>query len=99
MENNQQIEAGKYETAIRERLTLLDSLQFVPRFLKKDITLWGDHKEVLLGWTDVAEKMLNDLPKINAFRERVIQKEFRHAVLLGMGGSSLAPLVLSKVDR
>ena len=100
MENkNQKIEAGKYEPAIRERLMHLDSMQFIPRFLRKDRTLWGDHKEILLGWTDVAGKMLNDLPEIEAFLQRVAEKEFRHVVLLGMGGSSLAPLVLSKLTN
>ena len=47
-----------------------------------------------LGWLDVASRMREHVPELEAFAAQVKADGFSDAVLLGMGGSSLAPEVL-----
>ena len=46
-----------------------------------------------LGWLHVAEKMKERASEIDAFVHKVREAGFTHVVHMGMGGSSLAPLV------
>jgi glucose-6-phosphate isomerase len=65
-----------------------------------DATLWApaDTPEVAnrLGWLTIAERMLGDADELQAFADRVRDDGIRDVVLLGMGGSSLAPEVLRR---
>ncbi|HOW88937.1 MAG TPA: bifunctional transaldolase/phosoglucose isomerase, partial [Elusimicrobiales bacterium] len=76
---------------------------FVKRLWNKDAGLWKaepEHVAIInksLGWLDSPYKMLERVDEINLFRDEVVKKGFRDAVLLGMGGSSLAPEVLRTV--
>ena len=49
-----------------------------------------------LGWLDVATTMRPQLPDLAAFAAELAAEGYTHAVLLGMGGSSLAPEVLRR---
>ncbi|MGN6371588.1 MAG: glucose-6-phosphate isomerase [Solirubrobacteraceae bacterium] len=70
------------------------------RLRRADGTLWGAPEvpevENRLGWIDVAERMLGTLGELHAFAEEVRGEGVEHVVLLGMGGSSLAPEVLRR---
>ena len=48
-----------------------------------------------LGWLDVVDRVRPRIPELNAFAEAAIE-QFDAFVLLGMGGSSLAPEVLRR---
>ena len=65
-----------------------------------DASLWGGPQtpEVAnrLGWLTIAERMRTDLPAIGALVEQARAEQLEHVVLLGMGGSSLAPEVLRR---
>ncbi len=65
-----------------------------------DPTLWGPAgtPEIAnrLGWLTIAERMLGQAADLDAFAEQVSADGLRDAVLLGMGGSSLAPEVLRR---
>ncbi|MFQ5967228.1 MAG: bifunctional transaldolase/phosoglucose isomerase [Acidimicrobiia bacterium] len=50
-----------------------------------------------LGWLDSPERMVAQLPRLKRFAAAVRTDRFRHVVLLGMGGSSLAPEVMRAV--
>ena len=50
-----------------------------------------------LGWLDVVAAMQRDLPRLQAVAESMQGNTFTDVVLLGMGGSSLAPEVLRSV--
>ncbi len=50
-----------------------------------------------LGWLGSAELMADALPRLSAFADGVRRNGFTDVVLLGMGGSSLAPDVLRAV--
>jgi transaldolase/glucose-6-phosphate isomerase len=66
----------------------------IARLWQKDATLWTNTDEAKwLAWLDVVGAELNDLQKYKEFAEDV--KQFDSIVLLGMGGSSLCPEVLS----
>ncbi|MDQ6781226.1 MAG: hypothetical protein M3Z37_08780, partial [Candidatus Eremiobacteraeota bacterium] len=47
-----------------------------------------------LGWLTVAERMGGSLDELIKFADDVRHENFSHVVLLGMGGSSLCPIVL-----
>ncbi len=49
-----------------------------------------------LGWLTIAERMLAELGPIELFAAEARDEELRDVVLLGMGGSSLAPEVLRR---
>ena len=70
------------------------------RIWRKDDTLWGPagQPEVAnrLGWLDVTEQMREGLGDLQAFAEAVRDDGVKDVVLLGMGGSSLAPEVIRR---
>jgi glucose-6-phosphate isomerase len=65
-----------------------------------DATLWGPPgtPEISnrLGWLTIAERMLGEVEDLRAFAEEVARDGLNDVVLLGMGGSSLAPEVLRR---
>jgi glucose-6-phosphate isomerase len=86
-------------------MSVLESLReqnFLERLRDRDASLWSDEPAERtaianrLGWLDVHRKMLDRLDELRDFVEWVRENEFRWAVLLGMGGSSLAPEVLQR---
>jgi len=70
------------------------------RLRDADPTLWGPPgtPEIAnrLGWLTIAERMLEEVDDLRAFAEEVRTDGLRDVVLLGMGGSSLAPEVLRR---
>jgi glucose-6-phosphate isomerase len=70
------------------------------RVLAADATLWGPPgaPEIAnrLGWLTTAERMLTKVDSLMAFADRARDDGLRDVVLLGMGGSSLAPEVLRR---
>ncbi len=70
------------------------------RIWAHDHTVWKpDPKDISnrLGWLGIAEAMAGVTPRLGRFVKEVHRAGFRRAVLLGMGGSSLAPEVFRKV--
>jgi transaldolase/glucose-6-phosphate isomerase len=62
-----------------------------------DKSLWTDADEDKWGgWLDIVQKELADVAKLEAFAADVKTRGFTDVVLLGMGGSSLGPEVLSE---
>ena len=68
----------------------------IDRFWRKDPSLWThDGEEKWLGWIDIVERQRKDLAAFAALAADVKAAGFKSALLLGMGGSSLCPEVLS----
>ena len=67
------------------------------RIWQRDGTLWAPEgtAEVTdrLGWLTIADKLLEEADTLDAFREECVADGLTDVVLLGMGGSSLAPEV------
>jgi transaldolase / glucose-6-phosphate isomerase len=67
----------------------------VARLWQKDASLWTRTDESnWLGWLNIAEQQLAHVDAFKRIAEDVKKSRFRHALLLGMGGSSLCPEVL-----
>jgi transaldolase/glucose-6-phosphate isomerase len=70
--------------------------QLVERIWARDATLWtGADEDRWLGWLDEPKRMQERASEIAAFAEDA-RARFATFVLLGMGGSSLAPEVLKR---
>lgn len=82
------------KTAVQTSLDNWKKEDKIARLWQKDATVWTNTDEAKwLAWLDVVGAELNDLQKYKEFAEDV--KQFDSIVLLGMGGSSLCPEVLS----
>jgi transaldolase/glucose-6-phosphate isomerase len=69
----------------------------VRRLWFKDPALWtGQDEGSWLGWLNIPNEQLADLDHLTRFAAEVKARSFTHVLLLGMGGSSLCPEVLSK---
>ncbi|MEP7352538.1 MAG: bifunctional transaldolase/phosoglucose isomerase [Acidobacteriota bacterium] len=69
----------------------------VSRLWNRDASLWTSTTEAQwLGWLDIVQSQLRDIGRFPAFAAEVRRRDFSDIVLLGMGGSSLCPEVLSK---
>jgi glucose-6-phosphate isomerase len=67
------------------------------RLWKKDASLWtGADESKWLGWLDVLSAGRSLVPALGTLAESVRADGFTHALLLGMGGSSLCPEVLAR---
>jgi glucose-6-phosphate isomerase len=97
MENkNIKISLGSYETEVENALSKYENENVAQRIYEKDYTVWSDKPEEVsnrLDWLISSQETLSHLDEIMAFVEDVKLAGFTHALLLGMGGSSLAPEV------
>ena len=74
----------------------MDSAQLVRRIWARDAAVWTDSGEdQWLGWLDEPARMRPQAGELVEFAEAAVE-EFDDCVLLGMGGSSLAPEVLRR---
>lgn len=77
--------------------------RWASRIWERDTRLWTDDAEVAatiahrLGWLDAPTAFQAEVAELTAFGEAIEQEGFTDALVLGMGGSSLAPEVLSLV--
>jgi transaldolase/glucose-6-phosphate isomerase len=67
------------------------------RLWEKDASLWtGADEQKWLGWLDAIDAGRRLLPTLTEIAAGVRRDGFTHALLLGMGGSSLCPEVLAR---
>jgi transaldolase/glucose-6-phosphate isomerase len=85
------------EPAIAQRVQRAVEEQVARRVWQRDESLWGGPgvPEIgnRLGWLTEADRILDEAEDLHRFREECLAAGLTDAVLLGMGGSSLAPLV------
>jgi glucose-6-phosphate isomerase len=85
---------------IEDRLSAAAEAQVAERLRMGDATLWGapGTPEVAnrLGWLTIAERELDQLGALELFAAEARDAGLEDVVLLGMGGSSLAPEVLRR---
>jgi transaldolase/glucose-6-phosphate isomerase len=94
------VHLGEHQDAVAQALETIEKQDIVARIWSHDHTVWKpDPTEITnrLGWLDIAEKMLDNVPCLDALAEDVCAEGFTDILLLGMGGSSLAPEVFSTV--
>jgi transaldolase/glucose-6-phosphate isomerase len=95
------LELGEYEIEVNKRLERWNEISFPRRLWEKDATLWFPKPvpEITnrLGWLFLPEIMLEQVDDLEAFADEIRSEGFKHVVLLGMGGSSLAPEVFQSI--
>lgn len=87
---------AELEEAFKSELAAWDAADGTERLWNRDASLWtGGDEANWLAWLDVAERQLSDPARFPRFAAEVKARGFEDIVLLGMGGSSLCPEVLS----
>jgi transaldolase / glucose-6-phosphate isomerase len=93
-------ELGSYGAAVEARVTQWRSQGASAAIWDKDPKFWpaADPKNVAtrLGWLALPKDSEKLVPELRQLAESVRSEGFRHVVLLGMGGSSLAPETLTR---
>jgi hypothetical protein len=94
------IHPGPLEKRYRTALEEARSASVRSRLRRKDPSLWpGPAAETAhrLGWLDCPQSMVPHLPEMEAFAEAMRAQGFRRVLLLGMGGSSIAPEMFARL--
>ena len=90
---------GTYQRSVENALVESEDNKIISRIWAHDHTVWKtETKEITnrLGWLHSPELMGESVEQITAFVEEVRESGYTHALLLGMGGSSLSPEVFRK---
>ena len=73
-------------------MTALEPVELVDRIWARDSTIWtGTDETQWLGWLDEPSRMLERIDELEG-----LDRDYDEIVLLGMGGSSLAPEVIRR---
>lgn len=85
---------GGYAPAVDSALVKVEQDRIAERIWAHDHTVWKpDPTEISnrLGWLRIAEAMEGNVERLKEFADAVRADGYTHVLLLGMGGSSLAP--------
>jgi transaldolase/glucose-6-phosphate isomerase len=94
---------GPLAASIKQSVNNMIAVAVPARLWSHDSTLWStdrveqDEIGKRLGWMDLPHSTLVDIKEIRDFVSQARVDGFKRVLLLGMGGSSLAPEVLSLV--
>jgi len=95
-----QLEPGEYAPAIAARLAAWGEDDVLARVWAKDHTVWSAEPVAeltdRLGWLDLPDRLADLIPDLELFRDELVSAGISDVVVLGMGGSSLAPDVFTK---
>jgi len=90
---------GEYREGLEKTLEEMAAERIIPRIWNFDYTVWKPAPQEItnrLGWLHIAQETQRHLPQLEALSYAVQQAGYTHALLLGMGGSSLAPDVFRR---
>lgn len=94
--------SGAVSEAVAKFVPELVRDKVASRIFSKDHTLWGKDAEseslIRLGWVDAAGNSLKLIPELRKLREELFAQGLTRIVLCGMGGSSLAPEVITRTE-
>ena len=93
----QNYELGSYSDAVKETLNEWRRAGKIRQLWSGDSSLWsGTDENQWLGWLHVVDGQRDHLEHLKHLVNDVREGKFKHALLLGMGGSSLCPEVLKR---
>ncbi len=90
---------GEYQAGVDEALVEMKRERILERIWAGDHTVWKPDPDGIanrLGWLRIAKKMSAVIADLEAWADSARADGSTHALLLGMGGSSLAPEVFRK---
>lgn len=94
---------GSLAGAVKTELAAIENEKVVERIHAIDPTVWTmdakgqEEIRVRLGWLTLPAEKILQVAELEAFKTTCMQDGLKKVLLLGMGGSSLAPEVLSLV--
>lgn len=97
------LEIAPIAISFQKALNRLQDIGFGDALRARRLDVWTAHAAIRdkianrLGWLDAIEFVRPHLSRLRAFADSIRQDSFTDVVLLGMGGSSLAPEVLRRV--
>lgn len=87
--------SARMAAAVKESLRGWQAEGKVRRLWARDASLWTAADEAnWLGWLGITQDQLAHIQRLTEIAEKVKRAGFSHALLLGMGGSSLCPEVM-----
>lgn len=92
-------ELGRYQPLVAIALAELRANRILNRIWGHDHTVWKSEPDEIsnrLGWLHSIEKMQANCIRIHALTQSVVSNGYTDVLLLGMGGSSLAPELFAK---
>ncbi len=87
------------EGTVRTAIDRVRAQGLIERIWARDYTVWSSAPAEIvdrLGWLDIATRMRGQVAQIAALANACRKEGYTQALLLGMGGSSLAPEVFRK---
>lgn len=90
---------GAHQAAVDTALDEIKDDRIIERIWSHDHTVWkAEPAEITnrLGWLDTVEAMSSHLARLESLGAAVRAEGYTHGLILGMGGSSLAPEVLRR---
>ena len=97
------LDFGDATAAFDEVVARARAERWPERLGEHDPSLWSSDKRVQaaiadrLGWLDAPGHFRDDAAAIEGFAQGIRQRGFQRALVMGMGGSSLAPDVLARI--
>ncbi|MEM3670270.1 MAG: bifunctional transaldolase/phosoglucose isomerase [Thermoprotei archaeon] len=91
---------GSYASDVDDKASELASIDCVEKIWSKDYTLWSKGPQEVsnrLGWLTLPDRMLQETHRLEEFLKTLRSVGVSRALLLGMGGSSLAPRMYSRI--
>jgi len=98
-----QAELGPLADVLPAQIVHMEFNQTMRRIFSLDASLWVEDPEIQkeiqnrLGWLLLPQSSRTRIAEVNKVAVECVQAGYQHALLLGMGGSSLAPEVLQLV--
>ncbi len=95
------MELGSLADTVAIRVDDLETQRISQRLYDKDPTIWTHDSEQSqlitrrLGWLEAPAKIISSLEEIHSFIDDITSEGYTKCLLLGMGGSSLAPEVFA----
>ena len=96
------VDLGEWEGALDELVARAQDERWAERLFDRDTSLWTDDPDVAaaiadrLGWLDAPAHFAVQAAALEGFGDGVRETGFDTAVVMGMGGSSLAPDVFHR---
>jgi transaldolase/glucose-6-phosphate isomerase len=96
-------ELGNLASPVAKRMEMFEKQKISARIWKHDPAVWTKDPagakliRERLGWLEAPAAAIGMIPELEKFRESCLKAGFTHVLLLGMGGSSLAPEVMRDI--
>ena len=94
-----EFQLGAYQKSFESALERLQREEILPRLWRQDYTIWRPDPDEIsnrLGWLHIHREISTRLGQMEALSYAISQAGYTHALLLGMGGSSLAPELFAR---